>query len=188
VITSAVATSVGAVIIGTRPPIAAHGLVPGSPHLVVAHPIATLVIALLRSPTATDPDVLGTLTLLVARLLRLPRRALGLHGSLGLVGLAHAIGTVAIAFFRSPAGADPNVLGALTVLLARLLRLLRRSLRLDRDSLGLVGRLRLPSSWAKAGYRLEEPSNTAVRTSARMGVFLWLGYCSTTRCFGFCAR
>src|SRR5205814_4145467 len=101
--------------------------------------IATVVIALLRSPTATDANVLGTVTLLVARLLRLPRRALGLHGSLGLVGLAHAIGTVAIALFRSPAAADPNVLGTLTVLLSRLLRLLRRSLWLDRDSLGLVG-------------------------------------------------
>jgi hypothetical protein len=143
VITSAVATSLGAVIIGTRPPIAAYGLVPGSPHVVVAHLIAMVVIALLRSPTATDANVLGTLTLLVARLLRLPRRALGLHGSLGLVGLAHAIETVAIALFRSPAAADPNVLGALTVLLSRLLRLLRRSLWLDRDSLGLVGRLRL---------------------------------------------
>src|SRR5204862_1162426 len=152
VIAPTVAIAVGAVIIGTRPPIAAHGLVPGSPHIVVAHPIATLVIAPLRSPTATDPNVLGTLTLLVARLLRLPRRALGLLGSLGLVGLAHAIGTDAIAFFRSPAGADPNVLDPLTALLARLLRLLGRSLRLDRDRVGLVGGLRLPSSWPKPVY------------------------------------
>jgi hypothetical protein len=153
VIAPTVAISVGAVIIGTRPPIAAHGLVPGSPHIVVAHPIATLVIAPLRSPTATDPNVLRTVTLLVPRLLRLPRRALGLHGSLGLVGLAHAIGTVAIALFRSPAAADPNVLGTLTVLLLRLFRLLRRSLWLDRDSLGLVGRLRLPLLLSESGIQ-----------------------------------
>jgi hypothetical protein len=144
---------VGAVIIGTRPPIAAHRLVPGSPPVVVAHPIATVVIALLRSPTATDPNVFGTLTVLVARLLRMPRGAIGLHGSLSLVGLAHAIETVAIALFRSPATADPNVLGTLTVLLSRLLRLLRRSLWLDRDSLGLVGRLRLPLVLSESGIQ-----------------------------------
>jgi hypothetical protein len=109
----------------------------------VAHAIGTVAVAVFRSPAATDPNVLGTLPVLLSRSLRLPKRALGLHGSLGLVCLTHAIGTVAIALFRSPAAADSNVLGTLAVLLSRLLRLLRRSLWLHRDSLGLVGKLRL---------------------------------------------
>jgi hypothetical protein len=57
--------------------------------------------------------------------------------------LACAIGTVAIALFRSPAATDPHILSALPLLVTRLLGLLRRALRLHGDSLGLVGWLRL---------------------------------------------
>jgi hypothetical protein len=95
--TSAVAISVRAVIVGRHSPIstyraavpvhiAAH-LFSHPPHIVLAHAPHTVAIALLRSPIATDSNVLAAVPVLLARLLRLLGAALWLHrDSLGLTG------------------------------------------------------------------------------------------------------
>jgi hypothetical protein len=98
VITPAVALSVGVVIIGVHSPIATdrmmillrivapHPLV-HSPHVVLAHVLHMLVVAVMGSPIATYPSIIGALLIRRSRLLRLLRRALRLHrSSLGLAG------------------------------------------------------------------------------------------------------
>jgi hypothetical protein len=93
----AVALSVGAIIVGAhsrtatdRAAIAvdiAFHPVARALRVVLADAIHPVVIALLRSPIATDADVVGAILVLVARLLRLLRGALWLNGnSLGFIG------------------------------------------------------------------------------------------------------
>ncbi|HKH02744.1 MAG TPA: hypothetical protein VKB08_18770 [Bradyrhizobium sp.] len=97
VITPAVAISVGAVLVGIHPPIATYclavpilitsDLAPRPPPFIFADPIHTVVISVLRSPTGTDPNILGALFISVASLIGLLWRALWLHRhSLGLTG------------------------------------------------------------------------------------------------------
>jgi len=100
VIAPAAAISVGAVLVQAHPPIAtyrlavpiliASDLVPHPARVIFAHPIHTVAISLFRSPTRTNPNILGALFISVARLIGLLRRALWLHRhSLGLAGSRH---------------------------------------------------------------------------------------------------
>lgn len=96
-IAPAVALLVGVVIIGVHSPIATdrmmilvhvapHPLV-HSPHVALAHVLHMLVIAVMGSPIAIYPSIIGALPIWRSRLLRLLGRALRLHwSSLGLAG------------------------------------------------------------------------------------------------------
>jgi hypothetical protein len=103
IVTPVVAISVGVVIVGSYSPVAAYS---------AAIPVHAAIPIHIASHLAARP--------------------------IGVV-LAHAIHTVVIAFLRSPIATDPNIFGAIAVLVAGLLRLLRSALRLHRNSLGVIG-------------------------------------------------
>jgi len=90
VVTSAIAISVGTLIVGAHSPIPTYRTVvrvgiafhpvPHSPYVVLAHWPPTIPVARVGSPVATDSTVFTPITVLLTRFPRLLLAALWLHG------------------------------------------------------------------------------------------------------------